>query len=137
VDLMAIREAIVTQLKTASMLDGWQVFPYIVDQFPAPAAFVCDPTGWRYDTDFDGGVEFTLTIRYAVPRADEAEAHRIISNIISTAPGSPKKAIEADPSLNGTVHSAGIARVGRMARYRTGGGDSYLGVEQEIDIAAL
>lgn len=135
-DLVAIRRAIVDTLKASSTFDGWEGFPWVVDQFPAPAFFVTDPTNWQYDTDFSGHTSFTLAIRLAFPRDNEVTAHQTISQLISNQDNMPKKLLEGNPDLSGTVDSIAVQRVSRMTRYRAAAGSSYLGAEIEIDIVA-
>lgn len=133
-DLYAIRVAVKTILQDG--MPEWNCYEYLIDQFSPPALFVCDPQNWKYDEDFNDGVSFTLNVRIAVGRDNEEEAHKLISQMISTGPGTIKELIESNPTLNGTVDSVSVPRLGRMARYRSGGNASYLGIEFELDIMA-
>jgi hypothetical protein len=133
-NLMDVREAIVAILEPE--MPGWQGYPYLVDGFQAPAFFVGDPVAWNYAQTMSGGITLTLPIRFAVPRADEQGAQEIMSALLSTEPGSPYAIFDAHTNLNGTVDSSYVARAGRIASYRTGGGDLYLGFELELEIQA-
>jgi len=134
-NLMDVREAIVAILMEG--LGGmWQGYPYMIDQFAAPAFFVADPIAWDYSRTMDRGVSVTLPIRFALPRADEQSAQEMIAALMSTDPGSPYDILDANVSLNDTVDSSRVARAGRIASYRTGGGDLYLGFELELEIEA-
>lgn len=135
-DLMAIRNKLVEIIGTATLLDGWTGFPYIIDEFPSPAFFITDPLEWVYGSTMSGGVDLVLPVRYCVSRADPKYAHEILSQIISTEAGTPFAVIDDNPSLGGVVDSATVRSLGRFSRYRTGGGASYLGAEQEIAIMA-
>jgi hypothetical protein len=133
-NLMDVREAIVAILNAE--MAGWQGYPYLVDQFQAPAFFVADPVEWNYAHTFDNGITFVLPVRFAVPRADEQGAHEIISALLSTEDGSPYDIFSRHADLNNTVDSMFVARAGRIAHYRTGGGDAYIGFELELEIVA-
>ena len=132
--LMDVRYAIVAILEPG--MPGWQGYPYLVDQFQAPAFFVGDPLEWNYAQAIPTGISLVLPVRFAVPRANEQEAQEIVSELPSTDEGSPFAILSAQTSLNGTVDSSFVARAGRMATYRTGGGDAYLGFELELEIMA-
>lgn len=132
--LMDVRNALVSILEIE--MPGWQGYPYLVDQFQAPAFFVADPIEWNYAHAFDAGIAFILPVRFAVPRGDEQSAHEMISDLLSTEPGSPFDILNRHTNLNGTVDSSYVARAGRIAHYRTGGGDSYIGFELELEIQA-
>lgn len=136
-DLMSVRQAICDITATHPYLDGWQFFPYIVDQFPSPSMFVCDPTELMYDDIFGAtSIRFQLAIRFVVTRSNEKLAHEILSTIISTGTDSIKELFDNHVNLNGTVESSRMLGVGRFARFRTGGGDAYLGVEPVLEIIA-
>jgi len=133
-NLLATREAIVEILE--SEMPGWEGYPYLVDQFAAPAFFVADPIEWNYAHTLDGGVTLVLPIRFAIPRADDQGAQEIMSGLLSTDEGSPWEILTEHPNLNDTVNSSFVARAGRISSYRTGGGDLYLGFEMELEIMA-
>jgi hypothetical protein len=132
--LMDVRNAIISILEPEML--GWQGYPYLVDQFQAPAFFVGDPLEWNYAQSMPTGISLVLPVRFAVPRADDQEAQEIMSELLSTDAGSPFAILSAHTSLNGTVDSSFVARAGRIATYRTGGGDAYLGFELELEIMA-
>lgn len=132
--LIDVREAIIDILQPS--LPGWQGYPYLVDQFQAPAFFVGDPIEWNYARTLGTGITCILPVRFAIPRADEQTAQEVMSDLLSTNEGSPFDILYQNPNLNGTVDSSFVARAGRMATYRTGGGDLYIGFELELEIEA-
>lgn len=129
--LSSVRDALQTRLETIANLRGYDTIPGD-PRLPAAIVSPGDPYV-SYDLTFGGGTTINFIVRLVVSRASEKRAQDKLDVLVSDGgAGSVYAAIEASPTLGGTVDSTRIIRARNFGTAAYGGVD-YLVIDLDIE----
>lgn len=117
---------------TVATIDGLRASAFIQPKIVPPMALI-SPGGGRYDDTFAGSMTAEFGVLVLVSRADDRSAQaRLDDYITPTGTYSVKAAIDADPTLGGSVGTASVIGWSDPAEFEVGGA-SYFGVEFTVE----
>ena len=117
---------------TVATIDGLRSVAYVPPKIVPPMAVVSVGAG-RYDDTFAGSMTAEFGVLVLVARADDRSAQARLDDYISpTGTYSVKTAVDADPTLGGSVGTASVIGWSDPAEFEVGGA-SYVGVEFTVE----
>ena len=129
---MNVNDARVALATALGNIAGLRSKAYVPAKIEPPTAVVSIGSG-RYDDDFSGSMTVEMGVLVLVARADDRSAQSRLDDYLSpTGTRSVKAAVDADPTLGGTVGTATVVGWSDPAEFEMGG-ISYVGIEFTVE----
>lgn len=120
----------------ASTVDGLGCHAFAPDSIAEPAFFPAEVDIAYNRTMRDGSHGTVITCRLLVSRADDLSGYAAVGGYLSSSGAtSVRAAIEADPTLGGTVDWV-VVLTGRMPGLIEHAGTAYIGAELMVEVDA-